>query len=201
VLSRPKKSDAMLVFRQLYRSLKVMNELKLLAGWLLLTTCSAAALADTSLMVRADPAPVSIAPQPPSRGLVGLPSITFAVSIETACQGDWIADSLSLSVADTRLSLRAQQIQSGRPNDLVLLVPSKQLAPLAIDNFCVEDAATNDRQAEKEQLLVRHVLSAQASLLCVGSSEQKMTYSSQPLDLLLICARPVAAEAPQPAEF
>jgi hypothetical protein len=162
---------------------------------LVLGAMASPATADDTLLINSATATVSIQPQPPGRNFLRLPSIEFSFDIELVCHDDRTAGSLSLTVADTREFLGADEIASSELEGIVVLVPEKQLAPLAVDNFCVQDTTVAATRRREERIVVPDVLSAHASLLCAAEDSQTMTYVSRPLDIVLTCERPAEQEA------
>lgn len=184
------------VFRAAYRSLVKMTRRNLFAVSIIFLLGPVITFADGSLSVSADLAQVSIAPRPQGRSLVRLPSIEFSFSINAECQNDWTADSVSLSIADTQTNLNAQQIESETAGEIKVVVPQKQIAPLALADFCSDRSTASTRRGDVDQLVVRDVLSFQASLLCASDDGKKMTYISHPLDILLTCEQPDDTHSP-----
>src|SRR5690606_2956911 len=92
-------------------------------------------------------------------------------------------------------------------DELVLTVPARQLAPIAVDDFCVaghDDPAANGPaglppagEDPRQRLTVPAVVSAQASLVCGGESGTDISYVTQPLAVTLACTAPAGA-VPQP---
>jgi hypothetical protein len=177
--------------------------------WLLPALYVCAAGADGSgqhtLDVAAEAAIVIVGPQPPARHFLELPSLDYAFRVEARCHGDWKPESLSLSVADSRVTRTGKDIEDNAEQRLELKVPAKQLAPIAMRDFCVIGSAAEGSTAEAGtpdenggaarlagEMSVSAVLSAHASLRCSLGDEQKILYVSQPLDITLICGTPVS---------
>jgi hypothetical protein len=176
------------------------------------------AAADSSglhtLAVVAEIPVVSVAPQPPGRHLFQLPSLDYIFRVEARCHNDWKPESLSLNVADSRVSRTAAQLADNPDQQLEMQIPANQLAPLAMRNFCVigegregsaAEGPTTDGKGETapdrpespepttHELTISAALSAHASLRCSNGEEQKTVYVSQPLDVTLICEAGVPA--------
>ncbi|HEX7719361.1 MAG TPA: hypothetical protein VF389_06115, partial [Woeseiaceae bacterium] len=145
---------------------------------------------------------VSVSPQPAGRHFVDLPALEFSFDIDAQCNDDWVAESLFLNVADTRLAFNAEQLAGNQHDRIVLRVSERQLAPIAVHDFCATESAgasagsvsaagnapTDASLAfETQELTISAALSAHASLRCANDSEQRVTYVSQPLDLTLAC--------------
>jgi len=175
--------------------------------WLLPATCICAAGADDSglhaLTVVAELAAVAVPAQPPERHFFELPSLDYVFRVEARCHSDWKAESLSVNVADSRVTRTGTELE-GTPNQqLELKVPAKQLAPVAMRDFCVIDPATEGSMAEAAtpdgnrdttalpgQMTIGAALSVHASLRCSLGDEQRIIYVSEPLDVTLTCALP-----------
>jgi hypothetical protein len=150
-----------------------------------------AAFASEELSIGAETVIVSIKEHAAGRNLIQLPSIEVSFSIATRCNGDLTPESLMLSVADTYKTLSAEQLAGDDSQQVVLGIPEKQIAPVAIGDFCIADESDSPGEDGANQLLIRDALSAQASLLCVNEAERKTVYASQPLDIQLNCERTI----------
>lgn len=145
---------------------------------------------------------VDVSPRPDGRQFIDLPALEYTFAIEARCDDEWIPESLSLNVADSRITFGTGQLSDSPPREIVLNIPPQQLAPVAVQDFCLlpEEAATPrdevpDRALPAPSLLtIRAVLSAQASLLCVSDEQRRITYVSQPLDVTLTCKPPASGE-------
>lgn len=136
------------------------------------------------LDLSADAPRVAVAPRPPGRGFLELPDLEYRFALLPRCPAGWSAAQLSLGVADTRTTLAP----GPAPAELVaaLTVPAAQLAPLPLSGFCAADAG----DPGGEELSIDAALSAHASLLCIGESdEQQRLFASLPLGLVLVCDR------------
>lgn len=151
---------------------------------------------------------VDVPTHPPGRQFLELPALEYAFGIEARCDADWVPESLSLNVADSRVVLGEDQLSGAEPPTVLLEVPARQLAPIAVHGFCLlgedldeglnagPDAGPDTPRpaASASQLTIRAVLSAQASLLCRNEAERRIAYVSLPLDVQLACkSRPAAA--------
>jgi hypothetical protein len=170
---------------------------------IVLTSQAGGALADTAqdVAVRPQTPVVDVAPRRPGRQFLDLPALEYTFEVEARCDDEWTPESLSLNVADSRIAFRAAQLSDNAPQTIILQVPAKQLAPVAVHDFCLlpDDATLEEtggpRQAHTRPLLtIRAVLTAQASLLCASEQERRITYVSQPLDVTLTCKAPAAAD-------
>lgn len=142
-----------------------------------------------SLSVSANAPTVSVAPRDSGRSFMRLPTLEYVFEIHAKCSDGRMPKSISLNVADTRMSLAAEQIASDGPTEFSLQVPASQIAPLAIENFCIAEDGDDENIDDDMQteLSVESALSAQASLLCEGEDDRAMTYVSRPLDVSLVC--------------
>lgn len=167
--------------------------------FLLAVTAAGPTAAKDTLSVAADAPAVPLSPRVPGRNFVRLPTLEFRFEIHTHCSNGRSPEALSLSVADTRISLPADQVISDGPTEISLRIPAGQIAPLVVEDFCVVQVAKNgDSISEAPTRITIHAaLSAQASLLCEGDEDKAITYVSQPLDVSLVCDRPEVDEASQ----
>lgn len=167
-----------------------------------LVCLAAGVLADPAQRVLLTPETptVDVAPRSPGRQFFDLPALEYSFDVETRCDDDWVPESLSLNVADSRVTFAAGQLSGDGARRIVINVPARQLAPVAIHDFCLlaEDPAaapdgTPPAAPPPHSLTVRAVLSAQASLLCRSEQERRITYVSLPLDVTLSCQSPPKA--------
>lgn len=148
---------------------------------------------------------ITLSPAPPGRHSLDLPSLEYALEVSAQCAGDGVPESLSINVADTRVTLSASELAPPGPRQLVLELPASQTAPLAVGEFCTapppaEPAAGPalfapvDGPGPPSRLEVPGALSAQVSLVCRYGEERRMSWFSQPLGVTLACE----ADAPPP---
>lgn len=149
----------------------------------------AAATAEDMLRVTTEVAAVKISPRPAGQNFVRLPTVEFSFNVEIVCRAELIAGSLSLSIADTRRNFKPSEITSAALEKITVTVPEKQIAPVPVDDFCLADDSAPAGLRPAEQMIVPHVMSAHASLLCAAGDAKNMTYVSRPLDVLLTCER------------
>lgn len=164
----------------------------------LLALCCAPAHADTSLKMQADVPEVRIESRGAGRDFVRLPALSFAFTFHASCSEDLLPVSLQLSVADTRKTLRGNEITANNATLTALNIPANQIAPVVIRDFCGRpDADDIDGQSRDELsriIIIPAALSAQASLRCASESDAQTVYVSGPLDIALACE--AAAESP-----
>ena len=144
--------------------------------------------------ITADLPTVTVTPRRPGHTTIRLPSLTYALTVTVECDANWQPDSVSISVSDSRASLIAEQLQAGRELKLELRIPSNQIAPLRIEQFCVDGNKGKPDTADQNRITVPGVMSAQASLRCATESAQSIKYATVPLDVLLECAVAKPAE-------
>lgn len=142
---------------------------------------------------------VDISPGRPGRQLVELPALEYTFDVEARCPVDWTPESLSLNVADSRVTIGAGELSARGDRKVVLKVPAGQLAPITINDFCVEAATAPGLAADRprpdtpresrsaDRVTIPAVFSAHASLLCRSELEPRITYVSLPLDVTLSC--------------
>ncbi|MFQ5547925.1 MAG: hypothetical protein ACE5FV_06525 [Woeseia sp.] len=146
------------------------------------------------IYITADIPTVPVQPRRAGRVAFRLPTLTYALTLTSYCDENWQPASVSINVADSRMSIDAEQLRSHEAIDVQLRIPSNQIAPLRIERFCVEEDMDGIRPDDRF-VTIPAALSAQASLLCVLESERSITYVTKPLDVTLECQAPeVAAE-------
>jgi hypothetical protein len=146
------------------------------------------------LLVNIDTAIVEISARPSGRHTMRLPSLEFAVRLEPRCGIGKDADSISLSVADTRLRIDREALAEQPIIETTIRIPGKQIGPLVIEDFCVAgDDAANDAFME-----VRDALTAQLSLKCSDGSRQTIVYWTEALAITLKCETPAADQVSSP---
>lgn len=137
--------------------------------------------------VTADVPTVTVTARLPGATDMRLPSVTYALTVAADCDANWRPDSVSISIADSRAFLDAEQLQSGGELILELRIPSNQIAPLRIENFCIDGYKGKLHNARKNRVTVPGVMSVQASLRCATESAQSIRYVTVPLDVVLEC--------------
>ncbi|MEQ9561784.1 MAG: hypothetical protein RLN69_04625, partial [Woeseiaceae bacterium] len=104
---------------------------------LLAAMVSAPCFAESELMLVADTPTAQVIPRAAERSPLALPDLEYNFRIHARCRDDLEATSLLLAVADSRQTFNQSQIASGELSTVNLRVPSSQIAPLVIANFCV----------------------------------------------------------------
>ncbi|MDG2377127.1 MAG: hypothetical protein P8M18_12345 [Woeseiaceae bacterium] len=133
---------------------------------------------------------VSVSARPAGRNFMRLPSLRYEFVVESHCPEGLSPETLSLSIADTRVT-RNQEDIAYAATSLSVDVPASQIGPVAVEQFCTVESID---QKGSQSLRLSSVLSAQSSLLCVGDAGNDMTYTSASLDVVLQCEDDEEAE-------
>ena len=161
------------------------------------TVASIAIAAETvpvhDIKITADVPTVTVSPRRAGRTTMRLPGLTYEISVTVNCETNWQPDSVSISVADSRASISAEELQASKELGLQLRIPSNQIAPLRVENFCVDGGADDVDAISPNNITIPGVVSAQASLRCSTESTNSIMYVSKPLDVLLECTLPEQA--------
>ena len=126
---------------------------------------------------------VSVSILPTGRNFMRLPTLRYEFAVESLCPKGLSPETLSLSIADTRVT-KVQEDLASAATSLSVDVPASQIGPVAVEQFCTVESI---EQEDGQSLRLSSVLSAQSSLLCVGDASNDMTYTSVSLDVLLQC--------------
>jgi hypothetical protein len=145
------------------------------------------------LRIHAEPAVAVLAMQQGGRNLVRLPDIEFPLGISIYCANSGQPESLSITIADTHRTLRAEELQAAKTVDVAMRIPARQIAPLALQEFCI------DTSSEGESVFITAALAVQASLRCSRGEEQSIVFAAAPLDIRVDCIRSTA-EATAPVD-
>ena len=156
-----------------------------LAIVVLILTAQSVADEQPQIGISASTPTVTLTPRAGGR-FIDLPAMAFEFSLQPECPPDLQPASLTLSVADTRRSLRANDLLAESLASVTLEVPAGQLAPVATAGFCHADG-TDETSSESLILTIRDTLSAQASLRCAGDGAEKIAYVSQALNVTIVC--------------
>ncbi len=143
------------------------------------------------LSVDADTPVVEIGKRSAGRNFMRLPSLVYKFGIEARCAAGLAPKAMSLSIADTRKSVTAEDISAESITSITLRIPAPQIGPVAVNGFCIDTEESN----EKESLTLSSVLSVQASLLCGNDANSWMIYASKSLDVTLLCTIPQDAQS------
>lgn len=150
---------------------------------------SAAIAAEPVLKATVASTAVSIAPRPASRKSISLPDLELPFQIVATCPDDSLSSSISISVADTVQS-HDVSTQSAESAGIVLLetdllISSRQLAPITVGQFCVDD---ENAPTGNQTLQMAAAITASISLRCTTADSQSMVYESIPLQIELTCS-------------
>lgn len=160
-----------------------------LSGAIAAATAFFPAAADQTpwLNVQASPARVEVEPGPAGLRHIELPDLVFSLSIRPDCAGGE-PESISISVADTSETLRAEDLAASSIIEAKLSLPAQQTAPLSVDRFC---AASESAQTPPPAVrTVRDVFTAHLSLRCARDGIPSIVYLTVPLSLELACKIP-----------
>lgn len=133
------------------------------------------------LRVQAEPAVATLAVQQAGRNLVRLPDVEFRLGLSMHCASGGQPESLSITIADTHRNLGAEALQAGNEIDVALRVPARQIAPLALQEFCIDPASEGD------SILITSAMAVQASLRCSRDDGQSIVFAAAPLDIRVEC--------------
>jgi hypothetical protein len=146
-----------------------------------------------SVAVAAEEAEIVVAPRAANLKLIELPALDFALRATFECTG--MAESLTLSVADTYTTLGQDAIADQRSANLLLTVPAPQLSLAASSSFCLRDDL-----ASANELLVPGLATAHASLRCRTDEGVTVHFASAPLQVRLNCGRPSTEDQGPPSD-
>jgi len=149
--------------------------------------CISTACAGDSVVVAAQETEAAVAPRAAHLRLINLPQLEFGLRAAIKCTGT--AESLTLSVADTVTTLNEEAINGERSAEVLLTVPASQLALAASRKFCLKDDA-----ASTNELLVPGLATAHASLRCRNKDSVTVHFASAPLQVKLLCIRPLTED-------
>ncbi|MDZ7644572.1 MAG: hypothetical protein U5K76_10365 [Woeseiaceae bacterium] len=161
----------------------------LLAPLLALAATASGNTASPQLDVQVDTPQVAVSPRDAGRTLVQLPDLQYRFRLAPHCGADWTPVTVSLSVADSRLTLDGDALAgTPEPHSASLHVPASQLAPLPVSGFCERplpdaDGLLTSADDATGRLTVRAAMSAHAALLCAADDQQRITTRSHPLTL------------------
>lgn len=135
------------------------------------------------IQVDAETAVAVLEVQQAGRSLVRLPDIGFRLGIAAYCANGGQPESMSITIADTRRTLRTEDLKGIGTIDISMSIPARQIAPLALQEFCVDPASEGD------SVLVTSALAVQASLRCSRGEDQSIVFAAEPLDIRVDCIR------------
>jgi hypothetical protein len=150
-------------------------------------------VARNELTVQALEAVAQISPHAPAQRQIKTPEVSFSLQIRFACMGDATPQLLSVGIADTlyrHVPVTGQRTLLARVD-----VPSEQIAPINIGDFCVAG-----RIGTNNALRLPGVATAQVSLRCDRKAPPVIQATSVALPLRLVCKQPddqgTAADSP-----
>ncbi len=149
-------------------------------------------LFDHRLLVDINAASIEVSARPAGQQPIRLPDLEFEVRLEPRCAAGVNADSISVSIADTRIRIGPQTLADQPVIETTIRVPRKQIGPLTIEDFCV----AGDDGANNAVLQVRDALTAQLSLKCDDEGRQSIIYRTEPLAIVLICETTASDQFP-----
>ena len=142
---------------------------------------------------------VIISTRPAGRNFMQLPGLEYQFAVDAQCPATLQPSSITISIADTRVSVSGADLSAPMPLSIPVNVPASQIGPIAVDRFCTASPAEAS-DAPDPQLIIPAVLSAQISLLCADEADSEMTYASNSLDVVLDCAAAGSEEGASPTE-
>ena len=140
------------------------------------------------LIVETSPAIVSVVPLDENRKLLRLPDLDFPMRVVARCSSGGTPESISISIADTRVSFSREALSEDNVLETSIRVASRQTAPVAVEGFCSSVAAPS------EPLLLNTALTAQVSLRCVRDNGQSIAFRARALDVFVNCAPEATAD-------
>ncbi|MEJ2129048.1 MAG: hypothetical protein P8X81_09390 [Woeseiaceae bacterium] len=143
----------------------------------------AAAEPGARLGIEAEPAVAKIRPFAEGRRLVHLPALEYQLNLDTHCGESAFVQSVSISVNDTQITLNSDHVANVAGEPVGFTIPARQVAPVAIDGFCVEE----DSDSQQAGLLIRDTVTVHLSLRCKNETREWITYASRGLDVTLLC--------------
>ncbi len=145
--------------------------------------------APVRLEASAEPASASIRPVSEGRKLVELPALEYRIAIDARCHDSDRPESVSVSAADTRITLRGEDLDDASDIVVALEIPANQVSPLPVNEFC-----TSDEWAGRD-LLIPDAVTAHLSLRCRSDDGESIAYATRQLAVELTCEDPNQAES------
>jgi hypothetical protein len=149
------------------------------------------------LEVGAVPAVVHVKALPKGRRSIRLPALEFELRIQANCGSESKAQSVSISIADTRRTFNDDILANISDELLTFSISARQLAPVAVEGFCL----LNDDRELVQELLIQDAVSIHSSLRCAGDDDESITYASHALDVMLQCNVPTANQGSSESEI
>ncbi len=150
------------------------------------------------LTIAGEPATVEIQTHQGRREFIRLPTLQYNLDIQQRCPTELKPANLSVSVADTRQTISADELLNASPLAMKLSIPEEQIAPVAVADFCVTPEEDSEIQngPSKTVLRINDILSLQAALSCSSETGSKIIYASLALDVELHCDAIEVGESP-----
>lgn len=136
---------------------------------------------DQALTFEFTAAEATILPRASNRP-IELPELRFVVRAQAFCPSPQVPASISVSIADTRMTITPADEAVFEHE---ILVPAKQLAPVVATGFCLADDP-----GSMQEIRLESALSAQLSLRCNGENSESISYATAGLDVALLCENP-----------
>lgn len=152
-----------------------------------------------ALEINADVPTIALEARTADQNYVNLPALAFDLKIRQNCAAGLAPATLSMSVADTRRTMDAQQMSEDGELKTRLTVPARQIGPIALPGYCVQNEDTaaieGSPSPHDEALRIPAVLSLQAALSCASETDRQIVYASAALDIDLLCREEPQAPA------
>ena len=133
---------------------------------------------------KAEPVLVEIIPSSTPRRYVAVQDLEFNLIVQPSCPADMRIGSVSVTTADTSRTFSGSDFDERTQIEMTLVVPRRQVAAIAIDNYCREDETVGKVQ---DDLQIDAAYTATLSLRCISDEEQSIVYQAQPLGIILSC--------------
>lgn len=129
----------------------------------------------------------SVTPRTTDRPII-LPSLTYVLRAEANCPQLQTAESVSISIADTRITISPSESKSEAESvEETIRISNKQLGPIGVGSFCRADSDSDADPDTRNLLQIEGALTAHMSLRCVGENSETISYSTAPLGVTLQC--------------
>ena len=138
------------------------------------------------LRVKFETPVASILPRTTDRP-IKLPSLTYVLRAEASCPEPQTAESVSISIADTRITISPGESEAVEET---IRVSNKQLGPVAVEDFCLANSDSDPDSDAQDLLQIEGALTAHMSLRCIGENSETISYSTAALNVTLSCAVP-----------
>ncbi len=134
------------------------------------------------LAIETDVARVDLDSIPIGSRNLRLPRLDYAFRIKPECPRGFNIASVSIGIADTQHVFSDEEYAQQGVLEAILSVPSGQIAPLPVGDFC------SNKDESKKLLRIPDALTGHALLHCRNSSEDQVLYDSLSLGIELRCA-------------